>query len=165
MLSDAGLYDEHAPAETMGKTDDPMHGFAASPGDRFSDQETGVSKRVLHPSEVRERDKVIVDHDSDQTSRDAFRELLPKEKVKQELVREKRLDGALVKFEDLKLDLPVVQKERKIVFIEGVEPSSLREKSAGKKIRSKDSVLPRTLLFHRHKALEISSQLEDLFQS
>jgi len=75
------------------------------------------------------------------------------------------LDGALVKFEDLKLDLPVVQKERKIVFIEGVEPSSLREKSAGKKTRSKDSVLPRTLLFHHHKADDISSQLEDQFKS
>jgi hypothetical protein len=35
---------------------------------------------------TRERDKGIVGHDSDQTSRDAFRELLPKKKVKQELV-------------------------------------------------------------------------------
>ena len=75
------------------------------------------------------------------------------------------MDDAGVKFEELKLDLPIAQKERKIVFVEGVEPSSLREKSSGKKIRSKDSVLPRALLFHRHKADEISSQLEELFQS
>ena len=86
MLSDAGLYEEHARAETMGETDDPTHGRAAGPGDRFGDQETGVRKRVLYLSVARERDKVTVGHDPDQTRRDAFRKLLPKKKVKQELV-------------------------------------------------------------------------------
>jgi hypothetical protein len=49
MLPDAGLYDEHSRAEIMGKTYDPTHGHAASPGDRFGDQETASAS----PSSIR----------------------------------------------------------------------------------------------------------------